>query len=70
MFCPSLAVNDLMLHRRRMVQSAFLEPGQDPRRVAPELAAELRQMQAWLGLDRIEVSDRGDLAARLRRTLR
>ena len=64
---------DLKADRQRkvlMVQSAFLEPGQDARRVAPELAAELRQMQAWLGLDRIEVSDRGDLAARLRRTLR
>jgi hypothetical protein len=27
-------------------------------------------MQAWLELDRIEVSERGDLAATLRRSLR
>jgi uncharacterized protein YcaQ len=38
--------------------------------VVPELAAELRQMQAWLELDGIEVASRGDLAAKLRRSLR
>jgi uncharacterized protein YcaQ len=48
------------------VQSAFREPGQEARRVVPELARELRLLQAWLELDRIEVADRGDLAARLR----
>ena len=64
---------DLKADRQRkvlMVQSAFLEPGQDARRVIPELAAELRQMQAWLELDGIEVASRGDLAAKLRRSLR
>ena len=64
---------DLKADRARkvlMVQSAFLEPGQVARRVSPDLAAELRQMQAWLELDRIEVSERGDLAAMLRRSLR
>jgi uncharacterized protein len=64
---------DLKADRARgvlMVQSAFLEPGQDARRVVPELTSELRQMQAWLELDRIEVAERGDLAARLRRSVR
>jgi uncharacterized protein YcaQ len=53
---------DLRADRARkvlMVQSAFLEPGQEARRVVPDLAGELRQMQAWLELDRIEVSERG-----------
>jgi uncharacterized protein YcaQ len=48
-----------------MVQSAFLEPGQDARRVVPELVSELRCTQAWLELDGIEVGQRGDLAATL-----
>jgi hypothetical protein len=64
---------DLKADRERkvlMVQSAFLEPGQDARRVIPDLAGELRQMQAWLELDRIEVAERGDLAAKLRRSVR
>jgi uncharacterized protein len=64
---------DLKADRARrvlMVQSAFLEPGQDARRVVPDLISELRQMQAWLELDRIEVAERGDLAARLRRSVR
>jgi uncharacterized protein len=56
---------DLKADRQRgvlMVQSAFLEPGQDARRVVPELMDELRVMQAWLELERIEVAQRGDLA--------
>jgi hypothetical protein len=63
---------DLKADRGRgtlMVQSAFREPGQEPRRVVPELAAELRELQAWLGLERIEVARRGDLAAKLRGAL-
>lgn len=63
---------DLKADRSRkvlMAQSAFLEPGQDARRVGPDLADELRRMQAWLELDRIEVAERGDLAAKLRRLL-
>jgi uncharacterized protein YcaQ len=59
---------DLKADRQRkvlMVQSAFLEPGHDAGRAVPELAAELRQMQTWLGLERIEVAERGDLAAPL-----
>jgi uncharacterized protein YcaQ len=64
---------DLKADRQRkvlMVQSAFLERGQNVRNVVPELAGELRQMQAWLELDGIEVASRGDLAPKLRRSLR
>jgi uncharacterized protein YcaQ len=64
---------DLKADRARKVltvQSAFLERGQDVRRVALDLADELRNMQVWLQLDRIEVSERGDLAPLLRRTMR
>ncbi len=64
---------DLKADRQRkvlMVQSAFLEPGQNPGRIAPHLADELRLMQEWLGLDRIEVAQRGDLAASLRRGIK
>jgi hypothetical protein len=61
---------DLKADRARkilMVQSAFLEPGQNARQVVPDLAHELRQMQAWLELDCIEVNERGDLARMLKR---
>jgi uncharacterized protein YcaQ len=64
---------DLKADRQRkvlMVQSAFLEPGQSARRVAQHLADELRLMQAWLELDGIDVGQRGDLAAELRRSVR
>jgi uncharacterized protein len=64
---------DLKTDRQRkvlMVRSAFLEPGQDARRVVSELAGELSRMQAWLELDQIEVAERGDLAAELLRRVR
>jgi len=47
------------------VQSAWLEPGCDPGYVAGELAEELAVTASWLGLDRIEVAPRGDLAKEL-----
>ena len=50
-----------------LVQSAFAELGVDKKRVAHELGMELGAMAGWLGLDRIEVRKRGDLAAALRR---
>jgi uncharacterized protein YcaQ len=34
------------------------------------LTEELEQMRQWLGLDRIEVAERGDLAAELKRAAR
>ena len=52
------------------VPGAFLEDGRDPGRVAPALAAELVTMAGWLGLSRIDVGRRGDLAAALRAALR
>lgn len=70
--CPFLLGDDLVARcdlkadRQRqvlVVQSAFLEPGRDARRAAAGLLDELREMQAWLQLDRLEVMDRGDLAA-------
>lgn len=63
---------DLKADRARrvlVVQGAFLEPRQVARRVIADLTAELRQMQAWLELDRIEVGQRGDLAPLLRRAV-
>jgi uncharacterized protein YcaQ len=63
---------DLKADRERhvlMVRGAFLEPRQPARRVARELAAELRLMQAWLELDRVDVTKRGDLASVLRRAV-
>jgi uncharacterized protein YcaQ len=50
-----------------LVLGAYLEPGAAARTVAGELAAELRELARWLSLDAIDVSDRGDLAADLRR---
>lgn len=52
------------------VQSAYVESGQSRTHVAHELAAELRDLRAWLGLDGIEVADQGDLAPALRKALR
>lgn len=52
-----------------MVRSAFIEPGQDPIRIATELAAELRRFAAWLGLTSITIARRGDLAGELRRRI-
>ena len=48
--------------RRLIVAAAFLEVGTEPDRVAAALAAELRTMAAWLGLDAIAVGRRGDFA--------
>jgi hypothetical protein len=53
--------------RALLVVAAYIEPGQDARRVAPELALELDQLRTWLGLDLTLVGDRGDLAADLRK---
>jgi uncharacterized protein YcaQ len=64
---------DLKADRERkvlVVKSAFIEQGQEARRVASALAEELRQVQAWLELERIEIAERGDLAPLLRRSVR
>ena len=54
---------------RLLVQSAFGEPGIDQVQVAAELAVELASMAAWLGLERVEVMRRGDLADALDRVV-
>ena len=61
---------DLRADRRRRrleVLGAFTEPGVDRPTVAIELAAELVELAGWLGLTEVAISDRGDLAAALRR---
>lgn len=47
-----------------LVQAAHAEPWADDD-TAPRLMAELKLMATWLGLDRVEVKPRGDLAAAL-----
>ena len=44
------------------VVGAFIEPERDPARVAGALAGELQTMARWLGLGRVVVGERGDLA--------
>jgi len=53
-----------------LVPGAFVEPGRDPGRVAGALAGQLAAMAAWLGLDRVTVGKRGDLASALSATCR
>ncbi len=60
---------DLKAERRNgvlAVRSAFVEDGQDPRRVAEALAIELVAMARWLGLGVVTVANRGSLATQLR----
>ncbi|MGH2760244.1 MAG: winged helix-turn-helix domain-containing protein, partial [Actinomycetota bacterium] len=64
---------DLKADRKQkalLVPGAFLEQRNDAKRVAAELAGELRRTAAWLGLERIEVGERGDLVRPLARALR
>ncbi|MEJ0012380.1 MAG: crosslink repair DNA glycosylase YcaQ family protein [Bauldia sp.] len=51
------------------VRGAHAEAGADRDAIAPDLAAELRRMAAWLGLAEIRVSPNGDLAAALAKHL-
>jgi uncharacterized protein len=53
------------LASRLPVQAAHAEPGIDHGAVAAALMAQLRAMAAWLGLERVEVVPRGDLAPAL-----
>jgi len=50
---------------RLLVQASWLEPGSDEARTAGRLAAELRRLADWLGLDQVVVAPRGDLSAAL-----
>ena len=61
---------DLKADRQRsalMCHGAYGELGRDPSSIAPDLFAELRSMAGWLGLERVEIGARGDLAAALKR---
>ena len=49
-----------------LVQGAFTEPGVPAGALAEDLAPELHAMARWLGLERVEVGSRGDLASTLR----
>ncbi|KRD08492.1 hypothetical protein ASE48_07900 [Mycobacterium sp. Root265] len=51
------------------VVGAFTEDGRDRSRVAAGMAAELRSMAGWLGLQDVVVGDRGDLVTELRAAL-
>lgn len=51
------------------VVGAFVEAGQEPAVVAPQLAGELRTMASWLGLGDVTVGRRGELAPALRKAL-
>jgi uncharacterized protein YcaQ len=59
---------DLKADRSRgvlRVNAAWLESGHDPYAVATELSSELKIMGEWLGLQRVEILPRGDLAPAL-----
>ena len=59
---------DLKADRARgmlRVNAAWIEPGCDSWDVAAELAAELKIMAEWLGLEGVEILPRGDLASAL-----
>jgi uncharacterized protein len=50
-------------------QATWRQDGHSPGVVADALAAELRSMAGWLGLERVEAADRGDLAPQLSQAL-
>jgi uncharacterized protein YcaQ len=52
------------------VQGSFTEPGVPADAVADDLWPELERMATWLGLESVEIHDRGDLAPSLRRRAR
>jgi uncharacterized protein YcaQ len=56
--------------RRLLTLAAYIEAGADPGAVADALAAELRMMAAWLGLDSVSVERRGGFARTLAAAIR
>lgn len=52
-----------------LVQAVHLEPGAEMKKTAASLAAELREVAEWLGLERITVTRKGSLASALKRAL-
>jgi len=57
-------------NRRLLVLAAHIEPHAQPGPVAGALAAELRTMAGWLGLESVVVEQRGDLARPLAAAVR
>jgi uncharacterized protein YcaQ len=53
-----------------LVQAAWLEPGREPKAVAPAMADEVRSMARWLGLEAIKTGPKGNLAKPLAVALR
>ena len=53
-----------------LILGAHLEPGREPGSVTRPLAAEVNRMASWLGAERGEPSDKGDLATELQEALR
>jgi len=51
---------------RLLAQASHFEEGQDPHRVATEMAAELRLMADWLGMNGVVVKAKGNLAPALK----
>ncbi|MEM9609913.1 MAG: crosslink repair DNA glycosylase YcaQ family protein [Actinomycetota bacterium] len=63
---------DIKADRKRsvlMVRGSFAEDHADPDVVADDLVAPLRELAGFLGVDEVEVGDRGDLAPSLRRAV-
>jgi uncharacterized protein YcaQ len=63
---------DLKANRQQsvlQVQAAHLEPGAPEKKTGGALARELKAMAKWLGMERVAVAERGDLAARLQQAL-
>jgi uncharacterized protein len=63
---------DLKADRRARVLrvlGAWAHDGHDLRSVAADLIEELRDLASWLGLNEVDVVDRGDLAPELRRAV-
>jgi uncharacterized protein YcaQ len=50
-----------------LVQGSFSEPGVPVAELAPDVVRELHSMASWLGLERVHIADRGDLASPLLR---
>lgn len=53
-----------------LVPGAYSEPDVDLKHVVSELAAELKLMAQWLGLDAVKIGDNGDLSSALSRLCR
>ena len=51
--------------QKLLVQAVHLEPGADAKKTADSLAAELRDVASWLGLETIKVTRKGSLAKAL-----